>query len=178
MAKRKITSSMFILLLMSLFITTVSGVIYYQLLATLNIQAQVSPVTFTSGGDTATCGGTITSDASQVSFATVPLAVESDIIITELVNLTNTDASAHDVQVSVSTDDFGTELDALALYLVSPTATQTLVVELNGSGTVTTDDVTVNIPAGEEYAIKLVGHYNAGQSAATNSMTLDLQVTD
>ena len=49
---------------------------------------------------------------------------------------------------------------------------------LDGSGAVTTEDVTVNIPAGEEYAIKLVGHYNAGQSAATNSITLNLQVTD
>ena len=172
-------SSLLVLIILSMLVVTVSAAIYYSLIANLSFDAAVSPAIFSTGDDTSTCGGSLSTNATQVTFTSIPLAVESDITITELVNVTNSDASAHDVQVSVTSDDFGTELATLSLYLVSPSATETLVIALDDSGAVTTEDVTVNIPATQEYAIKLVGYYDSGTSSSvSNSMTLALRVTD
>ena len=172
-------SSLLILILLSMLVVTVSAAIYYSLIANLSLDAGVSPATFSTGDDTSTCGGSLSTNATQVTFASIPLAVESDITITELVNVTNSDTSAHDIQVSVSSEDFGTELASLSLYLISPSATETLVIQLDDFGAVTTEDVTLNIPSSQEYAIKLVGYYDSGTtSSASNSMTLALQVTD
>ena len=171
--------SLIILIVLSMLVVTVSAAIYYSLIANLTFDAAVSPAIFSVGDDTSAGGGTLSTNATQVTFSSIPLAVESEITITELVNVTNSDASAHDVQVSVSSEDFGTELAALSLYLVSPSATETLVIQLDDSGVVTTEDVTVNIPATQEYAIKMIGYYDSGTaSTASNSMVLALQVTD
>jgi len=142
-----------------------------------NMIFQVSPVVFASGEDTEKCGGTISTNPTQVTFTSIPLAVESNIIITQLVNITNTDDTDHSVQFSVSSENFGNELSSLKIYLVSPSGTETLVVELNDSGNVVTQNVPVNIPQSEERAIKLAGHYDSGTfSSQTNSITLSLQV--
>jgi len=166
-----------LLVLSSLMIIGVSAAIYYQISASMTIQAQVSPVVFTNGTDTSTCGGSLSTNATQVTFTSIPLAVESDITITQLVNITNTDDSDHSVQISVSSESFGSELTSLKLYLVSPSGAETLVVELDNSGDVITENVSVNIPQGQEWAIKLVGHYDSGTQSQSDTMTLNLQVT-
>jgi len=51
--------------------------------------AEVSPLVFTNGEDTRTFGGIISADRHQVRFSDIWLAVESNIIITQLVNITN-----------------------------------------------------------------------------------------
>jgi len=51
--------------------------------------AEVSPLVFTDGEDTAVFGGTISANRLQVRFSGIRLAVESDIVITQLVNITN-----------------------------------------------------------------------------------------
>ena len=172
-------SSLLTLILLSMLVVTVSAAIYFSLIANPTFDAEVSPVIFSDGADRVTCGGSLSTNATQITFASIPLAVESNITITELVNVTNGDSSAHDVQISISSEDFGTELSVLELYFVSPSATETLVIALDDSGDVTTEDVTVTMPASEEYAIKLVGHYDSGTtSSASNTMTLALQVTN
>jgi len=170
------------LLLSALLIATASAAIYYQITASMTFTATVSVVIFTSGEDTTACNGTIGTNATSVAFGSpgpgIPLAVEADIIITELVNVTNTDSSAHNVEFSVGSEDFVAELDTLKLYAIAPDATETLVVELNGTGVIITQNVSVNILAGQEWAIKLVGHYDSGTSSSqSNSMTLNLKVT-
>jgi len=173
---KKISLVFLLLILSSLLATGASAAVYYQKSADLRFQ--VSLVVFTSGEDTEKCGGTISANTTQVTFTSIPLAVESDIIITQLVNITNTDDSDYSIQFSVSSENFGNELSSLKIYLVSPSGTETLVVELNDSGNVVTQSVSVNIPQSEEWAIKLVGHYDSGTSLSqTNSMTLSLQVT-
>jgi len=173
---RKIRLIFLLLILSSLLTTGASAAVYYQKSA--NMMFQVSPVVFTSGEDTEKCGGKISTNATQVTFTSILLAVESDIIITQLVNMTNTDDSNHSLQVFVGSENFGTELSSLKIYLVSPYGTETLVVELNDSGNVVIQNISVNIPQSEEWAIKLVGHYDSGTSLSqNNSMTLSLQVT-
>ena len=171
-------NSLLILILLSMLVVIVSAAIYYSLIANPSFDAGVSPAIFSTGDDTSTCGGSLSTNATQATFTSIPLAVESDITITELLNVTNGDTSAHDILISVSSEDFGTSLATLSLYLVSPSATETLVIQLDDSGAVTTEDVTVNIPSSQEYAIKLVGHYDSGTTTSeSNSMTLTLQVT-
>lgn len=92
--------------------------------------------------------------------------------------MTSTDSSSHSVQVSISSGNFGSQLSNLKLYLVSPSGIETLVMELDGSGVVITDDISVNISAGQEHAMKLVGCYDLGTlGPQTNTKILHLQVT-
>jgi len=137
----------------------------------------VSPLVFTDGEDTRTFGGIISPNRLQVRFFGIGLAVESDIVITQLVNITDVGFSEHATKVSVGAEDFGTELSSLKIYLVSPSGTETLVVELDDSGNVITENVSVNIPQREEWAIKLVGHYDSRTPVSqSNSLTLHFQV--
>jgi len=173
---KKISLVFLLLTLSSLLATGASATVYYQKSA--DLMFQVSPMVFTSGEDTEKCGGTISANTTQVTFTSIPLAVESDIIITQLVNITNTDDSDHSVQFSVSSENFGNELSSLKIYLVSPSGTETLVVGLNDAGNIVTQNILVNIARGEEWTIKLVGHYNSGTSLSqNNSMALSLQAT-
>lgn len=178
MAKRKSRLAMLALLLSSFLIATVSAAIYYQITASMTFVVGWSPVAFTNGTDTDTCGGNTVTNNASVSFSSIPLTIGANITITQLVNLTNSDGSnSHDVNVTVSSDNFGTELEILLLYLVSPTGSETLVVNIDDSGNVVTDKVSVTIPAGEEWAIKLIGCYDDGTSQSqTNQMTLNLEV--
>ena len=175
--KRKSRAAILILLLSALLITTASAAIYYQITAQMTIKVGWSPVVFVNGSDTDACGGdTVTSNAS-VTFSDVPLTIASNITITELVNVTNSETGSHDVNVTVSTHDFGSELKILLLYLVSPTGSETLVVKIDDSGTVVTDKVQVSIPGNEEWAIKLIGCYDTGTGQGqSNSLTLNLEV--
>jgi hypothetical protein len=177
MARRKSRIALLVLLLSALLIATASAAIYYQITASMTFEVGWSPVVFTSGEDTSTCGGSLTNNASA-TFSSVPLTIESNITITQLVNVTNSDgASGHDVNVTVSSETFGTELSILLLYIVSPTGSETLVVNMGDSGTIVTQGVEVTIPASEEWAIKLVGCYDSGTSESqSNTMTLNLEV--
>ncbi|MFB0504589.1 MAG: hypothetical protein ACETWE_12210 [Candidatus Bathyarchaeia archaeon] len=140
-------------------------------------QVEAKPVVFTYGEDTSTCGGSISTDFTKVTFSSVPLTAESDTTITQLVNVTNRDSSSHSVRVFVTHEDFGSELSSLGLYFVSPSGTETLVVELDDSGDVVKDDVLVRIPQREEWSIKLVGHYDSGTlSSQKNEMVVIFQV--
>ena len=140
-------------------------------------QVEAKPVVFTYGEDTSICGGYISADHTKVTFSNVPLTAESDTTITQLVNITNRDSSDHSVRVFVTQEDFGSELSSLRLYLVSPSGAETLVVELDDSGVVVKDDVSVIIPQREEWSIKLVGHYDSGtRSSQKNEMVVIFQV--
>ena len=86
-----------------------SATVYNYISASVSSDVAVSPVIFTSGEDTSICGGSFFANATQVTFTSVPLAVGSNITITQLVNITNTDSSDHSVRLSV-TENFGTEL--------------------------------------------------------------------
>jgi len=164
------------LLVSSLLIATAAAVIYHYITISMTFDAEISPVSFSSGADTATCGGDISTNTSAV-FTGIPLGIGSNITITELVNITNTDTSDHSVPVIVSTENFGSELKILLLYLVAPNATETLITKLDDAGAVITEDVSVNIPAGEEWAIKLIGCYDGGTSGSqSNTMNLDIKV--
>ena len=155
-------------------VVAVSSLMIYGSMAA---QAEARPIIYTNGEDTSTCGGSISADSTRVTFTSVPLAVESDIVITQLVNITNRDSSDHSVHVYVADEDFGSELSSLKLYLVSPSGTETLVVELDDSGNVVVERVSVIIPQGEEWAFKLVGHYDSGTSSSqSNTMILIIQV--
>ena len=154
-------------------IISVSAAIYHQ-----TGQAGVNPIVFTYGEDTLQCGGSISPNSVKAVFTRIPLAVESDIVITQLINLTNVDSSDHSVKVSVSAEDFGSELSSLRLYLVSRSGTKTLVVELDDSGNVVKENVSVIIPREEEWTIKLEGHYDSGTlSSQSNTMALTFQAT-
>ena len=175
MAKRKSRFALLALLLSAFLITAASAAIYYQITASMTFQVSVSPVAFTDGADTSDCGGDTSNNAS-VSFNSIPLALGSNITITQLVNLTNSDGSnSHLVKVNVTSEDFGGTLDILLLYLVSPSGTETLVVKLDGAGDIVTEGVEVNILAGQVWAMKLVGCYDT-DPGSSNSMTLSLQV--
>jgi len=92
------------------------------------------------------------------------------------VNITNTDSSNHYVQFFV-TENFETELSLLSIYLVLPSGTEILVISINDSGVVTTENISINIPPGEEWAIKLEGHYDQGTPITqSNTMSLTIQV--
>jgi len=81
------------------------------------------------------------------------------------------------LEISVGAEDFGSELCSLKIYLVSPSGIETLAVEFDDSGNVITENVLVNIPQKEEWAIKLAGHYDSGTSISqSNSLTLHFQV--
>ena len=81
-------------------------------------RAEVSPLVFTNGEDTRTFGGIISADRLQVRFSGIPLTVESDIVITQLVNITNIGFSDYALKISVDAEDFGNELSSLKIYLV------------------------------------------------------------
>ena len=142
-------------------------------------QVEAKPVVFTYGEDTSTCGGSISADFTEVTFTNVPLTAEAHTTITQLVNITNRDSSDHSVRVFVTHEDFGSELSSLRLYFVSPSGAETLVVELDDSGDVVKDDVSVRIPQREEWSIKLAGHYDSGiPPSQSNTMILALQAIE
>jgi hypothetical protein len=177
MAERKSRLALLALLLSSLLITVASAAIYYQITATMTVRVGWSPVVFIDGADTGTCGGDTTTNNVSASFTSVWLCIASNITITQLANVTNSDTSAHDVTINVSSSDLGAPLNLLLLYLVSPSGSETLVVKMDDSGNVVTEGVAVNIPAGEEWAIKLVGCYDIGTpQSQTNQMTLSIEV--
>ena len=164
------------LLFSSILITSVGAVIYHFINMNMTIDAEFSPVVFTSGDDTATCGGDISTNTSA-TFSSIPLGIGANITITELVNVTNSDTSGHTVPLTVDTEDFGSELKILLLYLVSPTGSETLILRMDDSGAVETEGVSVNIPASEEWAIKLVGCYDGGTSSSqSNSLNINIKV--
>ena len=164
-------------ILLSLIVTGVSAVIYNQISVSMRIQAEDTPIIFTNGEDTLSCGGHVSMNSTQVTFAKIPLSVESDIVITQLINITNIDSIDHGLKIS-ATEHFGSELSSLQLYLVSPSGTETLVLKLDDYGNSVTENISVNIPQGQEWTIKLVGHYDSGTSSyKNNSMILRLQVT-
>jgi len=140
-------------------------------------KADIIPIGYTEGEDTFVCGGSISSDSTLATFTRIPLGVGSDIVITELVNVTNRDCSDHSVQVCVSAENFGIELSSLRLYLVSPSGKETLVVEFDDSGDIAKERVSVEINQGEEWSVKLVGHYDSVVSQSlSNTMILTIQV--
>jgi len=158
------------------FIIGVNAIIYNQISANLSSEVMVSPVVFTNGEDTIICGGSFYANDTQVKFTCIPLAVESNITITQLVNITNTDSSNHYVHFFV-TENFETELSLLSIYLVSPSGIELLVVSINDSGVVTTENISINIPPGEEWTIKLEGHYDSGTPITqSNTMSITIQV--
>ena len=138
-----------------------------------------SPIGYTLGEDTLNCGGCISTDSTIATFTGVPLGVGSDIVITQLVNVTNRDSSDYTVQVCVAVEDFGTELSSLRLYLVSPSGVETLVVELDDFGDVVTERVSVRIRQGEEWCLKLAGRYDSEiPPSQSNTMILALQAIE
>jgi len=140
-------------------------------------KADIMPIGYTEGEDTFICGGSISSDPTLAVFTCIPLGVGSDIVITELVNVTNRDSSDHSVQVCVSAENFGMELSSVRLYLVSPSGKEALVVELDDSGDIAKERVSVGINQGEEWSVKLVGHYDSAVSRfQRNTMILTIQV--
>jgi len=164
-----------VILLSSLMITAIFRSVCDQ---TRGDNAEVSALVFTDGEDTRTFSGIISADRHQVRFSCIWLAVESDIVITQLVNITNVGFSDCALKISVGAEDFGTELSSLKIYLVSPSGIETLVVELDDLGNVITENVPVSVPQKEEWAIKLAGHYDSGTSISqSNSLTLHFQVT-
>lgn len=175
--QRKSRFALLALLLSALLITVASAAIYYQITATMTIRVGWSPVVFIDGADTGTCGGDTTTNNVSASFTSVWLCIASNITITQLANVTNSDSNPHDVTVNVSSSDFGSALNLLLLYLVSPSGSETLVVKMDNSGNVVTEGVPVTIPAGEEWAVKLVGCYDIGiPQSQTNQMTLSIEV--
>ncbi|MHA2380761.1 MAG: hypothetical protein ACXADS_15935 [Candidatus Thorarchaeota archaeon] len=156
------------------FVLVVSSFMIYVSMAA---KADSIPIGYTEGKDTFICGGSISTDSALATFAHIPLAVGSDIAITQLVNVTNRDLSDHSVQVCVTAENFGSELSSLRLYLVSPSGKTTLVVELDDFGDVSKERVSVGIRQGEEWSVKLVGHYDSGVSPSqSNAMILTIQV--
>ena len=142
-------------------------------------KADGSPIGYTPGEDTLNCGGYISTDSTIATFTSVPLGVGSDIVITQLVNVTNRHSSDHNVQVCVAVEDFSIELSSLRLYLVSPSGVETLVVELDDSGSVVTEKVSVKIRQGEEWSLKLTGRYDLGMPPPqSNTMILVLQAIE
>jgi len=145
--------------------------------ASMAAKADIIPIGYTEGEDTFICGGSISSDSALAAFTCIPLGVGSDIVITELVNVTNRDCSDHKVQVCVSAENFGIELSSLRLYFVSPSGKETLVVELDDFGDVSKERVSVGIRQGQEWSVKLVGHYDSAVSRfQSNTMILTIQV--
>ena len=175
--KGKRKAALLVLLLSAFLITTASAAIYYQLTAQMTIKVGWSKVVFVDGSDTPACGGDTVTNNVSVSFSDVPLTIASNITITELVNVTNSDSNPHDVNVTVGSHNFDTILNLLLLYLVSPSGSETLVVEMDTGGNIVTQGVQVTIPASEEWAIKLIGCYDIGTSESqSNSLTLNLEV--
>ncbi|MDH5439116.1 MAG: hypothetical protein OEZ48_13165 [Candidatus Bathyarchaeota archaeon] len=178
--RRKSRLTLLALLLSTLLIATASAAIFYQITAGMSFKVGWSPVVFTDGEDSEECGATVPfQNNASVSFTSVPLTIASNVTITQLVNVTNSDTSDHNVTVDVSSHNFDANLTILLLYLVSPSGSQTLVVKLGDSGSLVTDDIQVEIPAGEEWAVKLIGCYDdTTLESKTNTMTLTIRVED
>ena len=177
--RRKSRLTVLALLLSTLLIATASAAIYFQITADMTFEAEYTPVVFTNGSDTSTCGGDTVTNNASATFSSIPLAIGSNITITELVNLTNSDStSGHAVKITVSSKNFTSSLSILLLYLVAPGGSETLVVKIDDSGNVVTENVEVTIPASQVYAMKLIGCYDSGTSGSeANEMKLNVQVT-
>ncbi|MFB0503964.1 MAG: hypothetical protein ACETWE_09040 [Candidatus Bathyarchaeia archaeon] len=155
-------------------VLVVSSLIVYSSMAA---KADIIPIGYTEGEDTFICGGSILTDSTLATFTRIPLGVGSDIVISQLVNVTNRDSSDHSVQVCVTAENFEIELSSLRLYLVSPSWKETLVVELDDSGDIVKERVFVEIHQGEEWSVKLVGHYDSAVSPSqSNAMILTIEV--
>jgi len=171
---RGLNAAISVIMLSSFMIPAICGSVCDQTGAN---HAEVPSLVFTDGEDTSTFGGVISTDRIHVGFTGIWLAVESDIVITQLVNITNIGRSDCALEISVGAEDFGIELSSLKIYLVSPSWRETLVVELDDSGNVVTQNVPVSIPQKEEWTMKLAGHYDSGTSISqSNSLALHFQV--
>jgi len=130
-----------------------------------------------SGEDTSRFDVHITEHGTQATLPNLPLSVESDIIITQIFNISNTDSLAHIIEVCVLYENFGEELHSLKIYLVSPSSLEILVLEINDAGDIVSKDIQVSIPPKEEWSIKITGCYDSGtRSTQSNTITFVFQI--
>jgi hypothetical protein len=153
-----------------LFISFASAGIIYTLTPTLTSQIQTPNIIFVSGEDTGSIGGSIGLNGTIFTATTVPLGAGSNITIEQAVRINNTDTSAHNVTgAQVVTEDYGTELNKLSIYL-SDGATRYLLVNLNTSGVVTYEfSSNITIPAATAYDVIIEGMYDDGTASGTSN---------
>lgn len=160
-------------LLSVLMVSFASAGIIYTLTSTLTTQVTVPDIIFTTGADTSSIGGSIGSNGTTFTATTVPLEVGSNVTIQEAVNLTNTDAvNPHNiVGAEVLSEDFGSELDTLSIYVYN--GTRYLLISLDGTGAVVYEfSGTLSMPASAEWSMIIEGSYDDGTlSGTTNTIS-------
>ena len=163
-------SFIIITLLSVLVVGFVSAGIVYTVTVSLTTQIQVPNIIFVSGEDTSTIGGTIGQNGTTFTATTVPLSVGANVTIGQAVRLNNTDTSAHNVTgAEVLSEDFGTELNKLSIYL-SDGSTSYLLISLDTAGTATYEFTgNITIPAATAYNIIIEGYYDDGTASGTSN---------
>jgi len=159
-----------LILLSALMVSFASAATIYTLSATLTTQVAVPNIIFVSGADTGTIGGSIGLNGTTFTATTVPLSVGSNVTIEEAVNLTNTDSgNPHDIiGAEVLTEDFGSELDVLSIYVYN--GTRYLLISIDGTGAVTYEySGTLSMPASAEWSLIVEGSYDDGTASGTTN---------
>ncbi len=159
-----------LVLLSVLMVSFASAATIYTLTATLTTTATVPNIIFTTGSDTGSISGSIGSNGTTFTATAVPLAVGSNVTIQEAVNLTNTDAgSSHDiVGAEVLSEDFGTEIDVLSIYVYN--GTRYLLISVDGTGAVTYEfSGTLSMPASAVWSVIVEGCYDDGTASGTTN---------
>jgi hypothetical protein len=165
-----------LVLLSAMMVAFASAATIYTLTGTLTTQITVPNIIFVSGSDTGSIGGTIGSNGTTFTATTVPLEVGSNVTIQEAVNITNTDASAQSIiGAEVASEDFGSELNALSIYVYN--GTRYLLISIDGTGAVSYEfSGTLSMPAGAEWAIIVEGAYDDGTAGGTtNTITFTIK---
>jgi hypothetical protein len=137
----------------------------------------VPNIIFVSGSDTSSIGGSIGSNGTTFTASSVPLGVGSNVTIQQAVNLTNTDAiNPHNIiGAEVLSEDFGSALTVLSIYVYNGTMYQ--LVSLDGTGAVVYQfSGTLTMPASAEWSIIIEGCYDAGTvSGTTNTISFTIE---
>ena len=160
-------------LVLAIILPYVSASIIYYMDSSFSNTIGTSDIKFTSGADTSSISGTIGANGSSFTATGLPLIAGVEARVSIAVNITNTIASSRTINLQLNTEDFGTELTQLKVYLVEVDGTEHLAVELDGSGTATTStsgDQT--IPASSIWSVKIITEMDP--TAAATSKTLSL----
>ena len=161
---------MTIALLSVLMVSFASAGIIYTLRVSLTTQIQVPNIIFVSGSDTDAIGGTIGENGTTFTATAVPLEVGSNVTIEQAVRINNTDTNPHNITgVEVLSEDFGTELNILAIYLYDG-STRHLLISIDTTGTVTYElSGNLTIPATTAWDIIIEGCYDDGTAVGTQN---------
>ena len=170
---------MLILTLMSLIVVAASAAVYYSLVMQSTVTTAGAIVTFVDGSDSSAAGATgHATDGTWVNLAGLEAYPNATLTYDEAINITNSDASAHQFRLrhsSIVNNTATSNFTSIVFKLIAPNGTQyggDFTYDNTDGNDIWTTPSTMSylgIDAGEEWAVKVETLAASGATAAVTT---------